>query len=260
MSLVHGTRAGGAPAAILKMSLMLLVLSLVGVRAARADGWGVNAVVTYNQAEWGVQTNPAGMLVNDYFDPVYASASGVFEVGNTTSGYYIVFTNAVDVIDYLPASGLPGPLNGNLLNPTTSPAGQFGGEVTALALNLDFSNAGLLPNSSGLLFGNLVLTGFTGSESSLNGMTVDQFFGLSQAALAGQSTSIGIPDMEDLTANVNAAFDNGQPDTFAQDHLVAPGSSAAMPEPSALMLLAIGIFTVALVTKRHVPIRQTIRS
>jgi hypothetical protein len=83
-------------------------------------------------------------------------------------------------------------------------------------------------------------------------MTVDQFFGLSQAALAGQTTSIGFPDIENLTSNIKDAFDEGQPDSFAQDHLVAPGSSAAMPEPSTLMLLAIGIFAIAFVAKKRV--------
>src|ERR1700683_5076332 len=100
------------------------------------------------------------MMVCD-FDIVYASAGGVFEIGNTTSGNFMAFTDAVDLIDFLPASGTSGPLDANLLNPTTSSAGQFGGEAVALKLNLDFSNAGLLPNSSGLLFGNLLLTGFS---------------------------------------------------------------------------------------------------
>jgi len=252
MSTVQGTQASATPAPILKLSLMVLLLSLVCVHAARADGWGVGAVVTYNQSYWGVASSPAGMLLDDYFDPVYAPASGIFEVGNTTSGYFMAFTDAVYVIDYLPASGASGPLDMNLLNPTTSVAGQFGGEMVALKLNLDFSNAGLLPNSSGLLFGDLVLTGFSGSESSLNGLTVEQFFAISQAALAGQATTIGFPDIEDLTANINDAFEEGQPDSFAQDHLVAPGSSATMPEPSSLMLLAIGMFAVAFVAKQRV--------
>jgi hypothetical protein len=252
MSLVREAHAGGTPALILKLSLMVLFLSLVCAQAARADGWRAGAVVTYNQAEWGDQTNAAGMLLDGYFDPVYASAGDVFEIGSTTPGNFIVFTDAVDLIDFLPASGTSGSLDGNLLNPTTTSAGQFGGEAVALKLNLDFSNAGLLPNSSGLLFGDLVVTGFSGSESSLNGLTVEQFSAISQAALAGRETSIGFPDIENLTANINAGFDNGQPDSFAQDHLVAPGSSPAMPEPSTVMLLAIGMFAVAFVAKQRV--------
>jgi hypothetical protein len=260
MSLLHATRASRTPARILKLSLTVLVLSLAGGRAARADGWSVGSVVTYNQAEWGDQANIAGALLDANYDTVYGPTGDEFLIGSKTPGYFILFTGEVDLEEFLPTSGLPGSLDENLSNPSTSSAGVFGGEVAALKLNIDFSNAGLLPNSSGLLLGNLVLTGFSGSESSLNGMTVNQFFGLSQAELAGQATSIDFADIDNLTANINVAFDGGQPDSFAQDHLVAPGSSAAMPEPSALMLLAIGIFTVALITKRYVPIKQIIRS
>lgn len=245
MSLVHGTRASGIKGATLKMSLMLLVLSLAGVRAARADGWSAGSVVTYNQSDWGDPTSAAGMLMSDKFDSVYPS--DLFYIGSTTTGYFMLFTNEANLDDFLPASGIPGPLDADLVNPASSSAGVFGGEVAALKLNLDFSNAGLLPNSSGLLLGNLVLTGFTGSESSVNGMTVEQFFPLSQAALAGQPTSLDFADIEYLASNINDAFDLGQPDSFAQDHLVAPGSSTAMPEPSTVMLLAFGIFAVAFV-------------
>ena len=230
----------------------VLVLTLLTTGAARADTWSAGAVVTYNQAEWGDQSNVAGMLLSSNYGTVYSS--NLFVIGSTTPGFSILFTNEADLDDFLPASGAPGPLNSNLLNPEgfNNPAGVFGGEVAAMKLNIDFSNAGLIPNSSGLLFANLVLTGFSGSESSLNGLTVEQFFAISQAALAGQATSIGFPDIEDLTANINDAFDAGQPDAFAQDHLVAPGSSAAMPEPSTLMLLAIGIFAVSFVARKRV--------
>src|SRR3984957_3480307 len=160
MSLVRGSEAGGTNVPILRMSLMVLILSLVCVRAARADSWSAGAVVTYDQSDWGDPTNVAGMLLDDKFDAIYASASGVFEIGSTTPGFFVVFTGAVDLVDFLPTSGLPGPLDANLVNPFTSPTGLFGGEAAALKLNLDFSNAGLLPNSSGLLLRNLVLTGF----------------------------------------------------------------------------------------------------
>jgi hypothetical protein len=227
----------------------LLVVTLLTGSAARADGWSVGAVVTYNESQWGDPTNPAGMLMANNFDSIYTS--GEFLIGRTTPGNFMVFTDEVDLADFLPASGASGPLDADLVNPTTSSAGQFGGEVAALKLNLDFSNAGLLPNSSGLLFGNLVLTGFSGSESSLNGLTVEEFSPLSQAALAGQATSIGFPDIEDLTANINDAFEVGQPDAFAQDHLVAPGSSAAMPEPPTLLLVAVGVLAAAIFRKKR---------
>jgi hypothetical protein len=232
-------------------AISLLVLTLLTTGAARADGWSVGSVVTYDQVEWGESTTAAGMLLNASYDTVYGPTGDEFVIGSTTPGYFALFTDEVNLDDFIPASGAPGPLDANLSNPSTSSAGVYAGEVAALKLNLDFSNAGLLPNSSGLLLGNLVLTGFSGSESSLNGMTVDQFFGLSQAELAGQSTTIGFPDIDNLAANINAAFDAGQPDAFAQDHLVAPGSSAAMPEPPTLLLAAVGVLAAAICRKKR---------
>jgi hypothetical protein len=251
MSSVPGTQASSTKATILRLSLMVLVLSLFFVNAARADTWSAGAVVTYDQSDWGDPTNVAGMLLDDKFDSIYASAGGVFEIGSTTPGFFMVFTGAVDLEAFLPTSGLPGPLDANLVNPTTSSAGLFAGEAAALKLNLDFSNAGLLPNSSGLLLGNLVLTGFSGSESSLNGLTVNQFFPLSQAALAGQPTSLGLANIDNITANINDAFDVGQPDSFAQDHLIAPGSSVGVPEPPTLLLAVVGVLAAAIFRKKR---------
>jgi len=154
----------------------LLAATLFTSGSTRADTWSAGSVVTYDQSDWGDPTNIAGMLLDNKFDSIYASAGGVFEIGSTTPGFFMVFTGAVNLEAFLPTSGFPGPLDANLVNPTASSAGLFAGEAAALKLNLDFSNAGLLPNSSGLLLGNLVLTGFSGSESSLNGLTVNQFF------------------------------------------------------------------------------------
>ena len=252
MSPVQGTHASVTNALILRLLLMVLGLSLVCVRAARADTWSAGAVVTYNQSHWGDPTSTAQMLMDDNFDSLYPT--GVFVIGSTTPGFFIVFTGGGELGAFLPTSGLPGPLDSNYLNPTTTSAGLFAGEVAALKLNIDFSNAGLLPNSSGLLVGDSVLTGLSGSESPLNGLSVEQFFSLSQTALAGQVTSIGLADIDNITANINDAFDqvDGQPDSFAQDHLVAPGSSAAMPEPPTLLLAAVGVLAAAIFRKKRV--------
>jgi len=249
MSPVPGTQASSMKATILRLSLVVLGLSLFFVNAAQADTWSAGAFTTYDQADWGDPTSAAGMLMSDKFDSVYPS--DLFFIGSTSTGYFMLFTNEANLDDFLPALGTPGPLDGDLVNPSSSSAGVFGGEVAALKLNLDFSNAGLIPNSSGLLLGNLVLTGFSGSESSVNGMTVEQFFPLSQAALAGQATSLDFADVEDLASNINDAFDVGQPDSFAQDHLIAPGSSVGVPEPPTLLLAVVGVLAAAVFSKKR---------
>ena len=249
MSPVPGTQASSTKASILRLSLVVLGLSLLFVSAARADTWSAGAVLTYNQSEWGDPMNAAGLLLSDKFDSIYPT--DIFVIGSTTPGFFIIFTSEADLDDFLPSSGFPGALDSNLVNPTTSSAGTFAGEVAALKLNIDFSNAGLLPDSSGLLLGNLVLTGFSGSESSLNGLTINQFFPLSQAALGGQATSIGFPAIENLASEINDAFDGGQPTSFAQDHLIAPSSSVGVPEPPTLLLAVVGVLAAAIFSKKR---------
>jgi len=252
MGRVHGTQAGGIKGSILKLSLMLLVLSLAGVRAARADGWGAGALTTYDQAEWGNSTTAAGMLLEDQYATVYASGGDLFIVGSASPGFLIEFTSGFDLAEFLPTSGTPGALNTDLENPTTTSAGILAGQVAGLKLNIDFSAAGLLSGTSGLNFGDLVLTGMTGADSGLNGLTVSEFLTLTNTALGGGATGFTYLDLDVDLAALNNAFDDGQPSSFAQAHLVAPGSSAAMPEPSTIMLLAIGIFGVAFVAKKRV--------
>jgi hypothetical protein len=122
--------------------------------------------------------------------------------------------------------------------------------VAGLKLNIDFSVAGLLPGASALHFGDLVLTGFSGTDSSLNGLTVSQFLSLVDTALGGGDTGFTYPDLDTQLAGLNNAFDDGgQPNPFAQDHLVAPGSSAAMPEPPTLPLVVVGVLAAAIFRK-----------
>ena len=167
--------------------------------------------------------------------------------------FLVEFTSGFHLDEFLPANGTPGALITDLGNPTTTSAGIFAGQVAGLKLNIDFSAAGLLPGTSGLQFGDLVLTGMTGADSGLNGLTVSEFLSLNDMALGGADTGFTFTDLDIELAGLNNAFDDGtQASSFAQDHLVAPGSSAAMPEPSTLMLLVIGMLTFSFVARKRV--------
>jgi hypothetical protein len=230
----------------------LLVVTLLTSSAARADSWSAGALTTYDQAEWGDPTTAAGSLLGTYYGTVYASTGDVFQIGNASTGFFAEFTGESHLDDFLPASGAVGPLNNDSANPTTTSAGIFAGEVAGLKLNIDFSAAGLLPGTSGLHFGDLVLTGMTGANSGLNGLTVSQFLSLNDMALGGADTGFTITDLDIELVGLNNAFDDGQPDSFAQDHLIAPGSSAAMPEPPTLLLAAVGVLAAAIFRKKRV--------
>jgi len=129
------------------------------------------------------------------------------------------FVRADAVFNYLPQSGPPGPLNADLLNPTSSPSGAFGGDVVTLKLNVDFTDAGLMLGSSGLAFGDLTLCNFT-TLPGLNGLAVRQVLPIVNTLLAGGSAGFTIAELAPVTAQLNTSFVSGFVSSFAQDHLV----------------------------------------
>jgi hypothetical protein len=196
---------------------------------------------TYEQADWGDTadgTNAVALLQANY-DTVYASTSGSFEVGvSGPSGFSMIFTGSSSLLSYLPDGGSTGPLPGDLLNPTSTASGAFGGDVTALKLNIDFSDAGLLPGNLGIHFGDLKLQNFhtLGGKnvSSLNVLTVRQFAGGMNNLLGGGTFFIptrnftyhtaDIDLLDPVIAELNASFDEGViVSTFATNNLtIAP--------------------------------------
>ncbi len=230
----------------------LVASTLLVTGTARADTWSAGAFTTYDQTEWGDSASSAGMLLQAEYGSVYSSTGDLFHIGIVSPGFFLEFTSAFHLDDFLPANGAVGPLVTDLANPTTTSAGIFAGEVAGLKLNIDFSAAGLLPGTSGLHFGDLVLTGMTGADSGLNGLTVSQFLSLTEQALGGADTGFTITDLDIELAQLNNAFDDGQPEQFAQDHLVAPGSSVPMPEPPTLLLAAVGLLAAATFRRRQV--------
>ena len=70
--------------------------------------------ITYDQADWGDTTDLkiAAALVSDNYDTVYASSSGLFEVGIPgTAGFSMVFSGAPELLAYLPDIGAIGTLD-----------------------------------------------------------------------------------------------------------------------------------------------------
>jgi hypothetical protein len=158
-------------------------------------------------------------LLSGDFGSVYASTGATLRVG---IGISMFFDSANAVIAYLPASGPAGPLDHELDDPTSTSSGVYGGDVTALHLNVDWSAHGLLPGTSTLHFGELTLKGFTGTLAGLNGMLVKDFLTLNETALGGGPTPISIADLDPVLQQVNGSFTTGVVTNFAQAHLEAP--------------------------------------
>src|SRR5262249_48908460 len=156
----------------------------------------------YTQGGWGAKPkggNPA-QLLQDNFGAVYPAGVEVGIPGG--SGFSMLFTSSTAVGAYLPAGGTPGSLTSDLLNPTSSSSGVFGGQVLALQINVDFSTAGILTAGLGSL--TICNTG-----TSLDGQTIAQVLAAANVALGGGSLPPGytISDLNDLVTNLNEGFD-----------------------------------------------------
>jgi CSLREA domain-containing protein len=180
-------------------------------------GWSNGQVITYIQNDWGNPSSTAGTSLNNHYNTVYAPTFGVVEVGLPgAAGYSISFTSAGAVFAYQPSSGPPAALNADLVDPTSTASGVFGGEVLALRINIDFSDAGWTAGSTGLKFGDLTLCGITSGPSNI---TVRSFLDVANTALGGGTTPYTIDDLTLLTQELNSSFNSGAPSLFAQEHL-----------------------------------------
>jgi hypothetical protein len=215
--------------------LLASTLTLACAGAAKAGSIKSGQFVTDTQGGWGEGGSAASLLAADY-NSVYASTNGVVIVGveNITDQYSMTFTNAGAILTYLPSTGLPGPLSASLVNPASTPSGIFGGDVVALTLNVDFSDAGFLHGTSSIPFGSLVLTSFSSGLSGLDGMTVSQFLAIANTCLGDGSCPYGLDNIAAITDDLNDSFPGGTVSTFADTNLALPQS--ATPEPSGLLL------------------------
>ncbi|HUQ83915.1 MAG TPA: hypothetical protein VM076_22385, partial [Gemmatimonadaceae bacterium] len=162
-----------------------------------------------------------GKLLARRYGGVYESSYGLMELGVVALGAYsLVFSSASNVEFFLPAFGLPKALGASVADPSPAAAGGvFGGEMTALKLNLDFSDAGIVLGTTGLRFGDLRLCGLSGAAAVLNGNRVRDAFAIANTALAGLATPLSILDLYFVTTEINRAFAGGVVSQWAQQHI-----------------------------------------
>jgi len=173
---------------------------------------------TYTQGGWGSdpQGNNPGMLLQKHFGKVYPYGVEVGIPGD--SGYSMIFTSSEAINAYLPAGGVPGQLDQDLTDPTDSSSGVFGGQVLALKLNVDFSDKGITP---GGVLGDLVLCN---TGTSLDSKKVREILEIANKVLGGGAPppDYTVSQLNDLVTNLNEAFKDGIPSSWAQTHLCSP--------------------------------------
>jgi hypothetical protein len=157
---------------------------------------------TYTQGGWGASPsgNNPGALLTSKFTTVYPTGS--VGIGGTKR---LTFTSASAIVIFLPQGGTPGVLTANATNPTTSAAGVLAGQVLALQLNVNFSNAGITRSGLGAL---------KAQSGKLTGYTVNQVLTLANAVIGGGTVPAGISisDINNVVDAINNNFDGGTAD------------------------------------------------
>lgn len=231
------------------VSLVVFVFCAAIARDAQATPFQAGDFITHLQDDWGDASTIAGARLSSYFNAIYG-ALGYAEVGiSGAGGFSILVTSASSAFTYLPASGAPGALLADLVDPTSTPAGIFGGEVFALRLNVDFSDAGYTLGSLGIPFGDLVIHDYS-QIPQVNGLTVRQVLAGANTLLGGGATGYSIADANSLVMNLNASFDQG-PNGFAQNYLRVRDDAAPQPVPEPATLSLLGVGAVALGMRRR---------
>jgi hypothetical protein len=258
-------------------TLAALAALALAARPAHATTFTLGEFVSYSQGSWGQDPacnqfgcNAAAVLENN-FDSVFARFNGLMEVGIPgPAGFSIIFDGPDPIITYLPASGTPGPLTADLLDPVTSASGGLGGEVVTAELNVAFSDAGVLAHPHGVPFGDLVLQnleslvgspGFGPEIAQLDGAPVHELLSEANLLLGGAASPFTPEEMFVLLDGVDFSFAegvilssgaeiDGLPDTFAMEHLAFPGTAPTVPEPSTWAMLIIGFAGLGFVRYR----------
>ncbi|MBU5688224.1 MAG: hypothetical protein KQA31_02325 [Candidatus Aenigmarchaeota archaeon] len=122
---------------------------------------------------------------------------------NVIPGYTITFTSSKAVDNFKTGQGTPNILDKSYINPITTSSGQFGVALTALKLNVLFSDAGVI--TPGL--GDLEI-----SSGKFKGMKVREFLNLAEKVLSGNKSflpeNVTISYMNNVASYINENFDN----------------------------------------------------
>lgn len=135
---------------------------------------------TQTQGGWGA--NPAGHNIGALLSNNWQTITGgTLRVGK--GRYSITLSSASAVANYLPAGGRARPLDKSYANPTNTDSGVFGGQVTALKLNVLASDAGIGKETGGAKIGDLYI-----QYGPFAGKTVRYLLDLSESALGADRT------------------------------------------------------------------------
>jgi uncharacterized repeat protein (TIGR01451 family) len=180
--------------------------------------WGIGDLVTYGQGQWSGDASAARLLSDGFGFAYDGDGPRGFAPSIGTGAFSISFNGAPGLQGYFPADGVPDVLTETELNPTSTSSGVFGGDVTGLRLDVDFSDAGLLPGASSANFADLTLCNIS-DLPGLDGMTVRQVEALAEGILGGGDTTYTPAQIDTDVSRLATAFVSGEVTDMAS-HLV----------------------------------------
>jgi hypothetical protein len=180
-------------------------------------GWHDNDLVTWSQIAWG---GAESTLLESDFDAVFAPEAGLMEIGIPgAAGFSIIWDDPDNLVVFLPATGAPGQLTADLLDPTVSASGSYGGEVATMRLNIAFGDDNLLGATTSIHLGDLSVCNLTATQTPLNGQNVRAIQAEANTILGGGAGPVSLQDMFTVINNIDMSFNGGPVSTFAQQSL-----------------------------------------
>jgi hypothetical protein len=171
---------------------------------------------TYTACEYS-GCGTAAKLLNSYFKSAFSNG---MEIGyyTSTDGYGYNWTSTSNLKSFLKCTGTNGVINSDKLNPSNlkSGGGTLAVQSAVLTLNIAFGKLSInsMPNGLGDLL-------YVKAGDSLNGKTVDEILAITDGVLGGQALPQGYSynSLGTLITNLNTAFDDGTPNTWARTYL-----------------------------------------
>lgn len=160
---------------------------------------------TFTMVGWGtpcpdslrsnlMSTHP-GCILEHYFSEVFPEGVTIGGIGG--GNYTAKWTSPEAVEAFLPASGSPGFLTADLVDPLATPAGELAGQVLALKLNREFSCAGIFARlglaPEGACYGDFVIPASCDANPAVAmfaGLTVDRLLAVAEEAVGGNPSIV----------------------------------------------------------------------
>ncbi|MCF8242719.1 MAG: choice-of-anchor A family protein [Melioribacteraceae bacterium] len=195
----------------MKKLLFILISFTMLLGTITAQECDLTGMETYTQGGWGSTPNGGnpGTIREDHWDDVFPDGMIISSV------YTLTFTSSDAIEDFLPSGGRPGAMDEDRTNPWKGKhvGGNFGGQVVALTLNVEYDAAGFIGENDYALEDLIIV------EDPFEGMTVREFLTLAQNALTGTETEYEFSELNEMATELNENFDDGTDD---EDELTCP--------------------------------------